>query len=278
MGEAIARFRELALAIRLSFDEHFSQPSRTVTAEAAERFAKDCRRLLSDYEQGWYRSAGYLRSLDRARQVAEKHAVAPPPGMIPFPEPVPWLPVPVEEVPRSVLRRLERAAIKEAVRLSALFPVVEARIKSLAEVSLSLQGTRTGLQAIRAARVSMAPGAQAEACESLHARWKEAFESLAPFVDESPKATDREPQRPQPRSRKGIGGRRDKWPKELKRQILADHAKYLKQMKRLRKKPLRQTAWVSTVWALDDGREMKRKDALALWNAAKREKQRRQTH
>ncbi len=73
------------------------------------------------------------------------------------------------------------------------------------------------------------------------------------------------------RDRKGGGGRPDKWPKALKKQILSDHARYLKGCKG--EKPMKQTTWV-TVWATKDGREMTRKDALALWRAAKREQYR----
>jgi hypothetical protein len=97
------------------------------------------------------------------------------------------------------------------------------------------------------------------------------------FIVEPTKAAGVSPQRKQRRSRKGVGGRHDKWSKELKRRILADHASYVRRMKRQREKPMKQSTWVSTVWATADGREMKRKDALALWSAAKREKYRRQT-
>jgi hypothetical protein len=77
----------------------------------------------------------------------------------------------------------------------------------------------------------------------------------------------------QTRQGNGAGGRPLKWSDALKRRILKDHATYLKVCKRNGEKPRKQTAWV-TSWATEDEREMSRRDALLLWQAAKRAKYR----
>lgn len=72
-------------------------------------------------------------------------------------------------------------------------------------------------------------------------------------------------------SREGVGGNPGVWSREMKRQILSDHERHLKTCKRQKQKPLKQTAWV-TQWATESGRTMSRKDALRLWEAAKRQR------
>jgi len=275
MGEAIARFRELALASRCRSDAAFIQPSHLILSWLPpwKTLAIEQRLLAGKVLPREF--AGLLRSAARHR-----HGLKGEPDFSVSPADRRDMSMmlggrreaTLSKAPTArELTRHHAAALREAsVCEDRLLASVEKRLAALSEATLAMREMAADFWLARYSRT------KAEYATQL-VRWQRAYDALAVFVDELPKAAGSSPRHEQPRSRKGVGGRRDKWSKALKRQILADYAIYLRQMKRQRKKPLSQRVWVSTVWADADGREWKRKDALALWQAAKREKQRRQT-
>lgn len=190
MGEAIARFRDLALAIRRISDERHSQPrGRAVTAAAAKKFAKECRLHLLDHEKnGMNYPARYVRGLCKRRGDAERHPEPPPPGHFNLPAYIEWLPEPFkgEEPGHSEIREAVREAVKEAVKWGSLFPAVEARIKALdAAADLLLQYAAAGYFQSPADKYADESDSDYIAA---HEQFAEALDALAPFIEEPPTA------------------------------------------------------------------------------------------
>jgi hypothetical protein len=204
MGEAIARFREMALVIRRICDERHSQPrGGAVTEAAAKKFTKECRLHLLDHEKnGMTYVERYVRGLCRRRNEAERHPEPPPSGHFDLPYYIHWLPKPFakEEPGYSEVRNEIREAIKEAVKWGSLFPEIEARIKALhAAADMLLQYAGAGFYQ---------PPTEKYWCEAedgkgggyctptgkesdsdyidCHEKFAEAFDALAPFVEEPP--------------------------------------------------------------------------------------------
>ena len=244
MGEAIARFREMALAIRRICDERHSQPRWAVKAAAAEKFAKECRLHLLDHEKtGMNYPERYVRGLCRRRDEAERHRESPPSReWFDLTFYIDWVP---EQFKTKVSgasehRKALRHAIKEAVQYGSLFEVVEARIKALDAAAEKLSqyaapncfespaeeywhvddetGTACGREPTKA-----------EADRDYIARHKEfaeALDALAPFIEEPPADTGSSPkQKTSPakqatkRSRKGVGGRPAKFTEDFIREM-----------------------------------------------------------
>lgn len=276
MGEAIARFRELALASRCRSDAAFIQPShillpwlppwktlaierQLLAGKMRPREFASLLRLAARHDSSRRGEPDFSLSQKDRRDLSlslggavREATLANSPAV------------------RDLARQHAAALRESSVCEDRLLASVEKRLAALSESTLAMREMAADFWMARYSQT------KAEYAKQL-VRWQRAYDALAVYVDELPKAAGSIPRRKTPRSRKGIGGRRDKWSKALKRQILADHEKYLRQMKQRRKKPLSQRLWVVTEWATADDREMKRNDALALWNAAKREKQRRQT-
>jgi hypothetical protein len=276
MGEAIARFRELALASRCRSDAAFIQPSRIFLPwlPPTKAIGIESRLIAGDMPPREF--ASLLRAAARRSDPSlqgepdltasrrDRQAITATLGG--------RREATLSKAPATrEIDRQHAAALREASDSDErLLASVERRLAALSEATLAMREMAADAWLSRYSRT------KTEYAKQL-VRWQRAYDALAVFIVEPTKAARSSPQRKQRRSRKGVGGRHDKWSKELKRRILADHASYVRRMKRQREKPVKQSTWVSTVWATADGREMKRKDALALWSAAKREKYRRQT-
>lgn len=207
MGEAIARFREMALTIRRVCDERHSQPrGRAVKSAAAKKFAKACREHFLEHEKaGMHYPARYVDGLCRLRREAERHPDPPPPGKFDLPLYIEWLPEPfaAKEPGESEIRRARSEAVKEAVRWGSLagFSVVEARIKALdaaAEMLLQYAGSERyenppeedldehpeyGTHYLRPSHEQADRDYIAR-----HEEFAEALDALAPFIEEEPPA------------------------------------------------------------------------------------------
>ncbi len=100
-------------------------------AAAARKFAEECRLHLAEHEKaGMPNPARYVRGLYALRNTAERHAEPARAGRLDLADYIEWLPD-TREPTASGFRDAFRAAIREAVRLGPLFPVVEERIKAL---------------------------------------------------------------------------------------------------------------------------------------------------
>jgi hypothetical protein len=259
MGEAIARFREMALSIRRACDERHSQPrGRAVKPAAAKKFAEECCEHFLDHEKaGMNYPARYVRGLCRRRDEAERHPDPPPPGEFDLPLYIEWLPEPFKSKGRghSEARKALREAVKEAVQWGSLFPVVEVRIKALDAAADML------LQYAGAERYENPPAEDFEVDPehgtthwppsreqadrdyiARHEEFAEALDALAPFIEEppadagsSPKQKTSAAKQATKRSRKGIGGRPEKFTMKFIREVVTARERDEKQAAKMRR-------------------------------------------
>jgi hypothetical protein len=263
MGDAIARLREAALAVRRHSDQRYSEPRVAVSAAAASKLSSECHRAMLDFESGQISAERYARALRTARRIAELYPAKPNTGNAWYAW-VEWLPPEMKSPPPSSLKPLVEAAAKEALGWGSQFAIVESRIRALAGGAtelLSFGGPSYSL------RIS---------------RWEKAFDALSPFLGEppqmaapadaglSPEPSIRSGRPPKSRGRGRGGGRKDLWPKPLKRRILADRSAYERKMARRKRPPLKAPTWVRTEWATAQSPSMEPDAALRLWRAAKR--------
>lgn len=244
MGEAIARFRELALSIRRVCDEQHSQPrGRAVKPAAAKKFARECRLHFLDHEKNGINYAErYVRGLCKYRNEAERHPDPPPPGQFDLPLYIEWLPEPFakKEPGHSEIRKAVREALKEAVRFGNLFTLVEARIKALvaaAEMLANYAGSERyqnppeeDLDIDPEHGTFHCPPSREQADRDYiarHEEFAEALDALAPFIEEPPaeaaptlKPKPSSTKQPTKRSRKGIGGRPEKFTLKFIREVV----------------------------------------------------------
>jgi hypothetical protein len=169
MGEAIARFREVALAIRRHSDESFSYLRWEVVAWAEKSFCTSCRWLLRDFEAGRLAPLTYARELRRERQRAERQVLLTPCGQKQF-SVAEWLPPAMQADPPNI-KRLTDAAAKESLAWGRLFKVADSRVRALARAAAALGKP-----------YNLAPEEYGKALS----RWQAAFDALAPFVGEPP--------------------------------------------------------------------------------------------
>ncbi len=286
MGEAIARFREMALAIRRKADENHSQPrGRSVTAAAAKKFAKECREHFLDHEKaGMNYPARYVYGLCKLRREAERHPAQPRPGRFDLPDYIEWLPEQFKGSGNypgaSEVRAAVREAIREAVRWGSLFKEVEARIKALdAAADMLVQYAAPEryenppdedlvVDPEHGTYVNRPTRDQADRDYiARHEQFAEVLEALAPFIEEeppaaagsSPAAKKTSDKQSQSRSRKGVGGRKKKYPAKLRAAIVADRKR---EEKKRNPRPLK--TWL-TAWANEQ--DMKRAEAEKMYEA-----------
>jgi len=203
MGEAIARFREVALAIRRKCDERHSQPRGiAVQPAAAKKFAEECRILLLEHDAaGSPYPKGYVRDLLWERDAAERHRDRSPgpDGQPALPDYIEWLPDTYEPT-ASEFREAFRAAVCEAVQWGSLFPVVEDRVKAVGAAAERLARYAAPrchedpnpeyLDEAEDGIVYPTGPTEAEADRDYiarHEEFAEAFDALAPFAEEPPK-------------------------------------------------------------------------------------------
>jgi hypothetical protein len=267
MGDAIARFRDMALAIRRICDERHSQPRRgAVTAAAAKKFAKECRLHLLDHEKrGLNYPARYVHGLCRRRGDAERHPEPPKPGHFNLSDYIEWLPEPFKgkEPGHSEIRKAVREAVKEAVKWGSVFPVVEARIKALdAAADLLLQYAGAGFHQPPSDKYWCEDATGGGYCGpteqesdndyiSAHEQFAEALDAIAPFIEENPApaATSETKtggtKQKKHRDRKGVGGAPEKYSLKFIREVFAARER---DQKHAAKAKRRLPAWAPWLW------------------------------
>jgi hypothetical protein len=272
MGDALARLREMALAIRCRSDAAFVSPVHLFIGPVYSLRSLSERLLSGRIPPAEF--AGILR--DASRNGLGIKGAASPVELVgrnradlnsyfaQYRKPI------LAKAPRKAdLDKQHAAALREADARGSLLPSIEKHLDALSETTLAMQAMAADAWLSRYSRTKV------RYAKTL-LRWQRAYDALARFIEEPPtesaatkKKTSGDRRK---KNRKRAGGRPAKWSTKQKKQMLDDHARYLKTTK----KPLKETAWV-TVWATEDGREMTRKDALCLWQAAKRGKYPRQT-
>jgi hypothetical protein len=187
MGRAIARFREMALAVRRNRDETISTPLHEVSVIASRNLAKRNLRLLREFEAGQLSAKGYVRLLLASRNHAELSPVFDEKGnhRLRFEG---WLPIAMQvESPRNI-RALASDAAKESLRWGKLFNTVEPRVQALMQATINLR---------------CEPGSYGKPL----ARWQRAFDALAPFIEEPPATVSSSPSTKQTGGSRRGGGR-----------------------------------------------------------------------
>ncbi len=262
MGEAIAQFREMALAIRRTCDEAIVHPPHLLLLSIANPLQAAA--MVERLKQGKMTA---LRFAELLRQ----------PGCLPGVPDIPGLGL-FDADRRQILARgpqrpeFERAysrAVREAARHADLLGVVERRLHSLLLATTALADLAGDSSSSRHITHKRKYASQLE-------RWHEAYEALLAFIEESPapaatsdkKTGSKQKKR---RDRPGAGGRKAKWSPAQKRQILADREQHKKQRRRLRKPPEKLSLWRRD-WATRN--EMTNVDARLLWQAANRDRYR----
>lgn len=212
MGEAIARFRAMALTIRRVCDERHSQPrGRVVKPSDATEFAKECREhFLRHAEEGMTCPKDYVDGLCRLRDDLERRSDHAPRGGVTSLPYIEWLPdtLTTKQPNDSEMRKAVREAVKEAVQWGSLFPVVESRIKALDKAAQLLTS-------FAAPHCYTHPSEQYwDECDDgetrcfgpskrqadrdygvRHNEFAEALDALAPFVEGPPEAAGSRPRR-----------------------------------------------------------------------------------
>lgn len=263
MGEAIAQFRELALAVRRTSDEAMVHPGHLLLLTVANPL-----QAAAAVEQLKTGRMSALKFADLLRKSGGLPGVPDIEGLGLF-----------DEARRKILARgprraeIDRAytlAVREAARHSDLLDVVERRLNSLRLSTIGLIELAGDSSSSRFITHKRKYAAQLE-------RWHEAYEALAAFIEEpadpaatSEKKTGKSKSKKR-RDRPGAGGRKPKWSAAKKRQILSDREQHEKQQRRLRKPPEKVSLW-RREWATRN--EMTNADARLLWQAAKRDKYR----
>jgi hypothetical protein len=180
MGEAIARFYDMAISVRWKCDERHSQPRGCeVSDEAAREFALRCREQFEQHRNaGTLDAEGVLYRLCQFRDAAEINAV-----LTTRPDYIEWIPDVIEPSDAEWKAGFQ-AARREATRWGSLFPVVEARLKELESAALMMTNYAA---AEYYANPSPAPWNQADRDYSdEHVEFGVALDALAPFIEEPP--------------------------------------------------------------------------------------------
>jgi hypothetical protein len=212
MGDAIARFRDMAITIRRVCDERHSQPQgRVVKPSAATKFAKECREHFLRYvEAGMNCPKEYVGGLCSLRNEVERQSDPAPRGGVTYLTYIAWLPdtLAQKQPDNTEMRKAVREAVKEAVKWGSLFPVVESRIKALDKAAKLLTSfaaphcyTNPSDQYWEECddgetRCFGPSKMQADHDYSLrHDEFAEALDALAPFVEGPPEAAGSSPGR-----------------------------------------------------------------------------------
>jgi hypothetical protein len=236
MGEAIARFRDLAIAVRRECDELASQPRVAVQAEAAAKFATACGDLLLFHEAaGMPYPRRYVTGLFKQRDIAERQPLGRKTGHLDVVIPIQWLPEPFsKQKPHpSDFREARRKAVKQAVHWGSLFTEAETRLKDLEQAAYQLTQCEADDEYIE-----------------LHEQFAEALDALAPFIEEPPALAATSEKKPgekqkKRRDRKGVGGRPNNFPKAFYREVVAARVRDEKHAAKARQPLLSISEWLS---------------------------------
>jgi hypothetical protein len=206
MGDAIARLREAALAIRRHKDEYVSEPWCEVEEYAVKRLSSRCRHLLREFEAGRLSPERYARELLQAKRIAERSERLSDGNQRRWAY-VEWLPSGMKAKPPSNINPLAIEAAKEALMWGPQFPLIESRIRLLCK---AVTKVREGIEYSGAL-----------------AKWLDAYDALAPFESEPPAPAATSEKNPggtkqkKRRDRKGVGGRPERYSLKFIREVVA---------------------------------------------------------
>jgi hypothetical protein len=230
MGEAIARFREMALAMRQASDAAFIHPAHLLLDLPPTKGTAIESRLL----------AGKVLPRDFARLLREAAQKGKVPGRPDASEDGFGLfdhkrKRMLSQAPGSRdLDRLHAAALVEAEDAGRLFDLIERSLSALSDTTASMLTMAADSWGSRYSLVKR------DYAKHL-LRWQRAYDALGRFISappaaagSSPKAKAKQSKKKQ-RSRKGIGGPKKKYSDELIREILSARDEYAMVCSRLKK-------------------------------------------
>ena len=269
MGEAIARFREMAHAIRCMSDAAFVAPDYLMLGP--EYVTRSLRYRLPT---GKVPSTEFARLLRAHARSGPGIKGSPPAAAVGNGEREDFnayfdserKPILAKAPSKGSLDKQHAAALREAVEWGALLSSIERRLTTLSEATLAMREMAADSWSSRFSRTK-------ERYAKTLLGWQKAFDALAPFVDEPSAAAGlAAKQKTSSRHKQSrAGGRKPKWSAEKKQQILLDREAHKKKMSRRNKPPQQLKLW-RREWATDHG--MKVADASLLWQAARRDEYR----
>ena len=246
MGEAIARFRDVALAMRCRSDAAFIAPDHLF---AGWKFT--IRNLSGRLLAGRLSPAEFARVLRDAAKHAPGIKGAPSAADLLDPEREyvvnRWFsqyrrPMLAKGPTKADLDKQHAAALREAVEWGSLLPSIEKRLDALSEATLLMREMAGDAWLARYSRTK-------ERYAKTLLRWQRAFDALARFVEQPTVAARPTVEKKQGRSRgarnrKGPGGRPEMYPLTLVRKVDAAREKYEKKQKRLKQRMQPRSQWL----------------------------------
>lgn len=245
MGEAIARFREVALAIRCRSDAAFIAPDHLFCGPV-ESLRGLGQRLLE----------GSISPLDFAailRDAAKQgHGIKGGPSARDLLDPdrasmARYLsqyrrPILAKAPSNGELHKQHAAALREAVEWGSLLPSIEKRLDALTEATLSMREMAGDAWLARYSRTK-------ERYAKALLRWQRAFDALARFLEPPAVAATSEKQSGRSRSRggrgrQGIGGRKKKYPERFVREVLTARGREEKACRRAKERLPSKVEWL----------------------------------
>jgi hypothetical protein len=236
MGEAIARFREMALAVRRTCDEAMVHPGHLFLLSAGNPL----------------QAAAIVEQLKAGRLTATKFAdLLRKSGGLPGVPDISGLGL-FDVARRKILARgpqqpeFDRAyslAVREAARHADLFDVLERRLHCLRLSTIGLSELAGDSSSSRHITHKRKYAAQLD-------RWHEAYEALSAFIEEPP-ASQSDPEKktvskqPKHRKRPGSGGRPAKFPIKFIREVVTARERYQKHAAKARRPLLPFPQWLS---------------------------------
>lgn len=249
MGEAIARFREMALAIRCRSDAAFVAPDHLYLGPAFT-----LRNVTSRLIAGKVSAADFASMLRQTARTA--------PGVKGTPDSAEAVstnredmnthfalyrrPILAEAPSKADFDKQHAVALREAVRWGELLPSIEKRLDSVSDATLAMREMAADAWLSRYSRTK-----QRYAKALL--RWQRDFDALGRFIQEPPAAVSNSASEKQTstakqkkrRDRKGIGGPKFKYSDELVREVVAARERAEKQAAKARQ---RLPAWAPWLW------------------------------
>lgn len=223
MGKAIARFREMALAIRCRSDAAFIAPDYLFAGMVYTLRNLSCRLLAGRVPPAEFatilrdvaRSAPGIKGAPSAAESLAQDRADINRWFAPYRRPI------LAKAPsKADLDKQHAAALREAVRWGELLPFIEKRLDAVSEATLAMREMAEDAWLSRYSRTK-----QRYAKTLLG--WQRDFDALAVFVEEPPApATTSEPKpggakQAKRRDRKGIGGRPEKFTMKFIREVVA---------------------------------------------------------
>ena len=249
MGEAIARFREMALAIRCRSDAAFVAPDHLYLGPAFT-----LRNVTSRLIAGKVSAADFASMLRQAARTA--------PGVKGTPDSAEAVstnrevmnthfaryrrPILAKAPSKADFDKQHAVALREAVRWGELLPSIEKRLDSVSEATLAMREMAADAWLSRYSRTK-----QRYAKTLL--RWQRDLDALGRFIEEPPAAASSSTNEKQTstakqkkrRDRKGIGGRPEKFTMKFIREVFTARERDEKQAAKARMPLPGKAEWLS---------------------------------